>query len=128
MSLEQLNRSYRRLARDGCIDTAGQLRSEIYNVNSRWDDLNCRTHAVVRRLRHMISISDDFEATREGLMIWLKDLSQRLANVEERAQHGESPDDAILVRMTRSHVLMRHYLRFQGCIYVSPPPPNGGYI
>lgn len=49
--LELLNKQYRRLAREGRTDGAGALRDRVQEGNRRWDGLQRRVAAIVRRLR-----------------------------------------------------------------------------
>ncbi len=95
--LEQLNKQYRQLAREGRTDSAGHLKSQIHDANKRWDDLNLRAHAVIRRLRHTINVFDDYEATREALLIWLKDMDNRISKLESVAYTTKPPLEDIQV-------------------------------
>lgn len=49
--LELLNNQYRRLARENRTDRAGQLKARIREGNERWDALQHRGAAVLRRLK-----------------------------------------------------------------------------
>ena len=87
--LDALNQQYRRLAREGLTDTSGQLKTQIYDINSRWDDLNERAHAILRRLRHMIDVYDDYQAERERLLLWLGEMDKRVGRLEDTAAKGK---------------------------------------
>lgn len=89
--LDSLNRQYRRLAREGLTDSSGQQRTQIYDINSRWDDLNNRTHAVLRRLSHMLNVHGDYEAVRQALLQWLADMDKRVLKLEKAAAKGKPP-------------------------------------
>ena len=80
--LESVNRFYRKLAREGRTDAAGVIKTQCDDVNAQWDSLQQRTAAINRRLRHMLNVKDDFDATRKALIVWLSDVSMRLSNVE----------------------------------------------
>ena len=41
-----------------------------------------RTSGINRRLRHILNVKDDFDATRKALIVWLSDVSMRLSNLE----------------------------------------------
>lgn len=49
--LEIINKQYRRLARENRTDTACRLRGMVHQGNERWDVLQRRTAAILRRLR-----------------------------------------------------------------------------
>lgn len=91
--LEDLNKQYRQLAREGRTDSAGELRQMVHRVNDQWDELAQRTAAIIRRLRHMTNVVDDFRATREGLLVWLADLESQMGTIsrgyESRAEKME---------------------------------------
>lgn len=93
-----MNRQYRRLAREGRTDTAGRFRTSVFYSNHQWDDLNNQVAAVVRRLRHMISVHEDYEATREGLMLWVRDMSVRVGRLELQATDTPPTISQIKVR------------------------------
>ncbi len=80
--LENLNKQYRQLAREGRVDAGGALRRHVLDVNTRWDDVSLVINAVLRRLRHMLAIRDDFDATREALTLWLSELDNTLDGLD----------------------------------------------
>ncbi|XP_077395403.1 nesprin-2-like isoform X2 [Festucalex cinctus] len=80
--LELLNKQYRRLARENRTDSAGQLRLRADQGNQRWDGLQRRVAAVLRRLKHFTSQREDFEGTRESILVWLTEMDLQLTNVE----------------------------------------------
>ena len=80
--LDSLNTQYRLLARAGHTDSNGKLKSEIIEVNGRWDELEKRTSAVNRRLRHILNVFDDFNATRKALAKWLHGIDQQITDVQ----------------------------------------------
>ena len=47
--LEDLNKQYRHLAREGRTDTVGELRQMVHDINDKWDELAQRTAAIIRR-------------------------------------------------------------------------------
>lgn len=49
--LELINKQYRRLARENRTDTASRLKQMVHEGNQRWDTLQRRVTAVLRRLR-----------------------------------------------------------------------------
>ena len=59
-----------------------QIKQTTQDLNARWDSLSRRTVAVLRRMRHIINVRDDFGATRKALIVWLSDLDMRLTNLE----------------------------------------------
>ncbi|KAM9777590.1 nesprin-2 [Neosynchiropus ocellatus] len=80
--LELINKQYRRLARENRTDTAGELRDLVERGNRRWDELQRRAAAILRRLKHFTLQREEFEATREGVLVWLTELDLQLTNVE----------------------------------------------
>lgn len=49
--LELVNKQYRRLARENRTDAASRLKQMVHEGNQRWDGLQKRVTAVLRRLR-----------------------------------------------------------------------------
>lgn len=49
--LELINKQYRRLARENRTDTASRLKQMVHEGNQRWDNLQKRVTAILRRLR-----------------------------------------------------------------------------
>ncbi|XP_046692460.1 nesprin-2 isoform X2 [Silurus meridionalis] len=80
--LEMINCQYRRLARENRTDSANKLRTMVHQGNQRWDALNMRVAAILRRLRHFTTQREDFEGTRESLLVWLTEMDLQLTNVE----------------------------------------------
>uniref|UniRef100_A0A8C2KV16 KASH domain-containing protein n=1 Tax=Cyprinus carpio TaxID=7962 RepID=A0A8C2KV16_CYPCA len=80
--LEMINNQYRRLARENRADAASRLRAMVHQGNQRWDALQRRVAAILRRLRHFTSQREEFEGTRESLLVWLTEIDLQLTNVE----------------------------------------------
>ncbi|MEQ2203400.1 hypothetical protein XENOCAPTIV_029570, partial [Xenoophorus captivus] len=80
--LELVNKQYRRLARENRTDAACKLKLLVHDGNQRWDSLQRRVAAVLRRLKHFTSQREDFEGTREGILVWLTEMDLQLTNVE----------------------------------------------
>ncbi|XP_052441872.1 nesprin-2-like isoform X3 [Carassius gibelio] len=80
--LEFINNQYRRLAWENRADAASRLRAMVHHGNQRWDTLQRRVAAILRRLRHFTSQREEFEGTRESLVIWLNEIERQLTNVE----------------------------------------------
>ncbi|XP_036438507.1 LOW QUALITY PROTEIN: nesprin-2 [Colossoma macropomum] len=80
--LEIINNQYRRLARENRTDTASRLRAMVHQGNQRWDTLQRRVAAIIRRLRHFTAQREEFESTRESLLVWLTEMDLQLTNVE----------------------------------------------
>lgn len=53
--LELVNKQYRRLARENRTDAACKLKTMVNEGNQRWDELQRRVSAIIRRLRVQIS-------------------------------------------------------------------------
>ncbi|XP_077444049.1 nesprin-2a [Stigmatopora argus] len=80
--LELVNNQYRRLARENRTDRSSQLKAMVHEGNRRWDILHRRVAAILRRLKHFTSQREEFEATRESMLVWLTELDLQLTNVE----------------------------------------------
>uniref|UniRef100_A0A8C5GU20 KASH domain-containing protein n=1 Tax=Gouania willdenowi TaxID=441366 RepID=A0A8C5GU20_GOUWI len=80
--LELVNNQYRRLARENRTDRASKLKAMVHEGNRRWDLLHRRVASIIRRLKHFTSQREDFEGTRESLLVWLTELDLQLTNVE----------------------------------------------
>ncbi|KAF4017561.1 hypothetical protein G4228_009109, partial [Cervus hanglu yarkandensis] len=80
--LELINKQYRRLARENRTDTASKLKQMVHEGNQRWDNLQKRVTAVLRRLRHFTNQREEFEGTRESILVWLTEMDLQLTNVE----------------------------------------------
>uniref|UniRef100_A0A8C7JI47 Spectrin repeat containing, nuclear envelope 2b n=1 Tax=Oncorhynchus kisutch TaxID=8019 RepID=A0A8C7JI47_ONCKI len=80
--LELVNKQYRRLARENRTDASSKLKVMVHEGNQRWDSLQKRVAAILRRLKHFTSQREDFEGTREGILVWLTEMDLQLTNVE----------------------------------------------
>lgn len=49
--LELINKQYRRLARENRTDAACRLKEMVHDGNRRWDNLQKRVAAILRRLK-----------------------------------------------------------------------------
>ncbi|XP_067338852.1 nesprin-2 isoform X4 [Channa argus] len=80
--LELINNQYRRLARENRTDRASQLKAMVHEGNRRWDTLHRRVAAILRRLKYFTSQREEFEGTRDSMLVWLTELDLQLTNVE----------------------------------------------
>ncbi|XP_039731142.1 nesprin-2-like isoform X5 [Pteropus medius] len=80
--LELINKQYRRLARENRTDTASRLKQMVHEGNQHWDNLQKRVTAILRRLRHFTNQREEFEGTRESILVWLTEMDLQLTNVE----------------------------------------------
>uniref|UniRef100_A0A8C4SXD6 KASH domain-containing protein n=1 Tax=Erpetoichthys calabaricus TaxID=27687 RepID=A0A8C4SXD6_ERPCA len=80
--LELVNKQYRRLARENRTDSASKLRLMVHEGNQRWDNLQKRVAAILRRLKHFTSQREEFEGTRDNILVWLTEMDLQLTNVE----------------------------------------------
>uniref|UniRef100_A0A8C7F1N8 KASH domain-containing protein n=1 Tax=Oncorhynchus kisutch TaxID=8019 RepID=A0A8C7F1N8_ONCKI len=80
--LELVNNQYRRLARENRTDGASRIKVMVHEGNCRWDTLHRRTAAILRRLKHFTGQREEFEGTRENLLVWLTEMDLQLTNVE----------------------------------------------
>lgn len=74
--LELINKQYRRLARENRTDTASRLKQMVHEGNQRWDSLQKRVTAILRRLKVTFSPATlgcetcPGEQKDEGIMGW----------------------------------------------------------
>ncbi|KAM3917975.1 nesprin-2 isoform 2-T2 [Leptodactylus fuscus] len=80
--LELINKQYRRLARENRTDAASRLKQMVHEGNQRWDQLQKRVTSILRRLKHFTSQREDFEGTRDSILVWLTEMDLQLTNVE----------------------------------------------
>ncbi|KAG7239212.1 hypothetical protein INR49_029965 [Caranx melampygus] len=80
--LELINKQYRRLARENRTDSSCRLREMVHDGNKRWDNLQKRVAAILRRLRHFISQREEFETARDSILVWLTEMDLQLTNIE----------------------------------------------
>ncbi|XP_059504896.1 nesprin-2 [Stegostoma tigrinum] len=80
--LELINKQYRRLARENRTDSSSQLKQMVHEGNQRWDILQKRIAAILRRLKHFVNQREEFESCRECILVWLTEMDLQLTNVE----------------------------------------------
>ncbi|XP_061756512.1 nesprin-1-like isoform X2 [Nerophis ophidion] len=80
--LELINKQYRRLARENRTDSSCHLREMVHDGNRRWDNLQKRVAAILRRLKHFISQREEFETARDSILVWLTEMDLQLTNIE----------------------------------------------
>ncbi|XP_028253699.1 nesprin-1 [Parambassis ranga] len=80
--LELINKQYRRLARENRTDSSCRLKEMVHNGNRRWDNLQKRVAAILRRLKHFISQREEFETARDSILVWLTEMDLQLTNIE----------------------------------------------
>ncbi|XP_054617984.1 nesprin-1 isoform X10 [Dunckerocampus dactyliophorus] len=80
--LELINKQYRRLARENRTDSSCHLKEMVHDGNRRWDNLQKRVAAILRRLKHFISQREEFETARDSILVWLTEMDLQLTNIE----------------------------------------------
>uniref|UniRef100_A0A3Q3FH00 Spectrin repeat containing nuclear envelope protein 1 n=1 Tax=Kryptolebias marmoratus TaxID=37003 RepID=A0A3Q3FH00_KRYMA len=80
--LELINKQYRRLARENRTDASCRLKEMVHDGNRRWDNLQKRVAAILRRLKHFISQREEFETARDSILVWLTEMDLQLTNIE----------------------------------------------
>ncbi|XP_053143373.1 nesprin-2 isoform X2 [Hemicordylus capensis] len=80
--LELINKQYRRLARENRTDSASKLKLMVHEGNQRWDSLQKRVAAILRRLKHFTNQWEEFVATKDSILVWLTEMDLQLTNVE----------------------------------------------
>lgn len=92
--LEDINRQYRKLAREGRTDHSGVLKQKMQDANDRWDKLQQYVSAIMRRMKHSASLREDFNHTRDTMYNWLTEVQVLQTNIE----HLSSMDVASKLR------------------------------
>ncbi|XP_067101794.1 nesprin-2 [Osmerus mordax] len=54
----------------------------VRECGQRWDRLHASIEVVCRRLKHCVSLREQFECGREDVMVWLSEMDLRLSEVE----------------------------------------------
>ncbi|XP_062974204.1 nesprin-2-like [Elgaria multicarinata webbii] len=80
--LELINKQYRRLARENRTDSASKLKQMVHEGNQRWDNLQKRVAAVLKRLKHFTNQWEEFVGTKDSILVWLTEMDLQLTNVE----------------------------------------------
>ncbi|RXM34940.1 Nesprin-1 [Acipenser ruthenus] len=80
--LELINKQYRRLARENRTDSSCRLKQMVHDGNQRWDNLQRRVASILRRLKHFICQREEFETTRDSILVWLTEMDLQLTNIE----------------------------------------------
>ncbi|XP_076129249.1 nesprin-1 [Alosa pseudoharengus] len=80
--LELINKQYRRLARENRTDASCRLREMVHDGNRRWDNLQRRVASILRRLKHFIGQREEFETSRDSILVWLTEMDLQLTNIE----------------------------------------------
>ncbi|XP_075771402.1 uncharacterized protein LOC102456975 isoform X2 [Pelodiscus sinensis] len=80
--LESLNRQYRQLVQASGTSLQGRLRAVVQDCNQRWDNLQKRAAAILKRLKYVVSQREEFEWERETVQVRLTELDLRLTDVE----------------------------------------------
>uniref|UniRef100_A0A3P8WQJ0 KASH domain-containing protein n=1 Tax=Cynoglossus semilaevis TaxID=244447 RepID=A0A3P8WQJ0_CYNSE len=80
--LELINKQYRRLARENRTDSSCHLKEMVHDGNKRWDNLQRRVASILRRLRHFIGQREEFETSRDSILVWLTEMDLQLTNIE----------------------------------------------
>ncbi|XP_066485712.1 nesprin-2 isoform X2 [Tiliqua scincoides] len=80
--LELINKQYRRLARENRTDSASKLKQMVHEGNQRWDNLQKRVAAILRRLKHFTNQWEEFVGTKDSILVWLTEMDLQLTNVE----------------------------------------------
>ncbi|XP_060117529.1 nesprin-2 [Heteronotia binoei] len=80
--LELINKQYRRLARENRTDSASKLKQMVHEGNQRWDNLQKRVTAILKRLKHFTSQWEDFVGAKDSILVWLTEMDLQLTNVE----------------------------------------------
>lgn len=88
--LEMINKQYRRLARESRTDTNLQLRKMVHDANNRWDEVARRCKKVLRRMKDLLMQKEEFDSTRESMIVWLTEMDLQLTNVEHFSESDVS--------------------------------------
>ncbi|KAH9507313.1 Nesprin-1 [Bulinus truncatus] len=81
--LEQINRLYCQLAKEGRTDLDGSLKVMMTELNDRWDAMQHKVTEIMKKLKHSASILEDFETTRSSLVTWLRQVELQLTDIQD---------------------------------------------
>ncbi|KAL3874929.1 hypothetical protein ACJMK2_037881 [Sinanodonta woodiana] len=81
--LENINKQYRLLAREGRTDRLGMLKNKMQEANDRWDQLQLQMSGIMRKMKQSSAIRQDFTSTRDSLLAWLSEIDVQLTNMEQ---------------------------------------------
>ncbi|CAF0817762.1 unnamed protein product [Didymodactylos carnosus] len=84
--VQQVNDAYSEMLRNNFIDTNGETKSKINDINNRWEKLSAYVHETMKNLKYMLSVHDDFQLTQDSLALWLTDLDMLLTNLEHLSE------------------------------------------
>lgn len=80
--LENINKQYRKMAREGRTDNAGKMKGMMQDANDQWDELSQRVTDIMRHLKRPSGIKVDFETTRTTILRWLQETQTKLTELE----------------------------------------------
>jgi hypothetical protein len=85
-NLDRLCKLYRRLARAGRNDTAGELRQKVDEACRRWEAVSQNVRSSGKQLEAKRTAAMDFDDLLESLTVWLKDVDVRLKPVQHLSE------------------------------------------
>lgn len=84
---ENLNQHYRVLARpygkENRLDQANEIRTMVKTSNARFHALSYHITLVLRRISHSRKLYEKFEASRERLLVWLREFDLKITEYEQ---------------------------------------------
>lgn len=89
------------MARESRTDTNLQLRKMVHEANNRWDDVARRCNKVLRRMKALLTQKEEFDSTRESMIVWLTEMDLQLTNVE----HFSESEVSIKVKQMKVSIL-----------------------
>ncbi|XP_048455965.1 nesprin-2-like [Rhincodon typus] len=122
--LELINKQYRRLARENRTDSSSQLKQMVHEGNQRWDILQKRIAAILRRLKHFINQREEFESCRECILVWLTEMDLQLTNVEHFSE--SDIDDKVRQLNAFQHEITLNTTKIDQLIGTWVPMPSLG--
>lgn len=112
--VDRLNHLYCRLAHEARTDLNGTLKQKIQKVNRQWKQLSEGSDAIRRRLSHMISVKDDFDASRLALIGWLCGIHDVLMKIQS-SKRGPCTD---VLKVEFEVVFFSFFVKSKFLVYV----------
>ncbi|XP_076442569.1 nesprin-1-like [Babylonia areolata] len=80
--LEDLNKQYHRLFKEGRTDSQGDMQGRWQEVNERWDGVQGKMTAMLEALRRSAGAYEDLMSTQRSVVSWLRDLDGQVTLLE----------------------------------------------
>ena len=80
--LEDINKQYRKLAREGRTDHSLVLKQKMQDANDGWDKLQQYVSTVMRRMKQSANLREDLNHSWDLMYNWLTEVQLQQNNIE----------------------------------------------